>query len=313
MSNTTEDVLRETMANLLGGADQRAGDAVGRLAYQYGSAELLGECVLFARYNFVDGWPSDLEALSRVGSFPWVVAEHELNVALYQALLAMYASAYDNLRRATEITMVGALFISGRAAIEESTGWVTSERHTPFFSTALARLLQDRRFGALEAETEWAGRLRAWYGRLADVTHVRGMDYWVRSRVSSGRNGMTLPSHDSGALENVADAYITTVQHVCTMLATANPVLLHGLPLDEKFGLDPPMGGFFNSLQAERLWRLLPVDVQPFFKQLAQTDPDVAAVIRHIGGLPDLTDEQIQAQAEHIRHFIERHRAKASD
>jgi hypothetical protein len=252
VASQLEEMLRETEANLLAGAEQRAADAVRLLVGEYRAGQLLGECVAFVRYNFVDGWRGDLDALSRVGWFPWVVAEHELNVALYQILLAMYSSVYDNLRRATETTLIGALFVSGRAACEESSGWVMSERPTPFFSNALVRLLRENRFRALDEQTGWAGRIKNWYYDLANVTHVRGKDHWIERSVLQ-KDGMAVPAYDTGAVESAADAYIATVQHLCTILATSNPVLLHGLPLDEKFGLETPWSGYFNALQAERL------------------------------------------------------------
>jgi hypothetical protein len=313
MASQTEEMLKETQANLLAGADQRAADAVRQLVGEYHAGGLLGECIAFSRYNFVDGWPGDLNALSRVGWFPWVVAEHELNVALYQVLLGMHSSVYDNLRRATEITLIGALFVSGRAALEESSGWVMSERPTPFFSRALDRLLKGGRFRALDAETKWAERIRSWYWRLADVIHVRGKDHWIEHSVM-WKNGMAVPSYDSGAVEKAADAYITTVRHLCTILATANPILLHGLPLDEKFGLEASMSGYFNTIHAERLWRLLPEDDRPFARRLFESDPEVAAVIRHFDGLRDLTAEDIRTQAKRIEELIESHRtARGAD
>jgi hypothetical protein len=298
-----EELLRDTQTNLLVGADERAAEAVELLAGQYPASQLFGECIAFARYNFVDGWPSHLDALSRVGWFPWVVAENELNIALYQLLLGMYSSVYDNLRRATEITLIGALFVSGRAAREESVGWVMSERPTPFFSRALERLLRERRFQDLDNRTGWADTIHSWYWSLADVTHVRGKDRWINRSVLE-KNGMSVPALDSAAAVGAADAYVATVQHLCTILATTNPVLLHGLPLEEKFGLEPPMGGFFNSLQAERLWSLVPGRTRPFFRRLLEVDPDVAAIVGHVEGMPDLTDSQIEAQAADLRRFM---------
>jgi hypothetical protein len=294
-----EDMLMETQANLLAGADQRATDAVQFLG-RCDASQLLGECIAFARYNFVEGWPSDMDALSRVGWFPWVVAQHDLNVALYQVLLAMYSSVYDNLRRAIEITLIGALFVSGRAAREESSEWIASKRPTPFFGKALERLLRESRFQALDYQTGWAYKIKTSYWRFADVTHVRGRNHWINRSVLF-KEGMSVPAFSAAAAERAAGAYIATVQQLCTILATTNPVLLHGLPLDEKFGLDPPMSGFFNSVQAERLWELLPKDTHLFFSRLLETDPDVAAMIDHVEQMPNLTDAEIELQADRLR------------
>lgn len=37
---------------------------------------------------------------------------------------------------------------------------------------------------------------------------------------------------------------------------------------------------------------------------LVDTDPDVAAVIRHVDEMPNLTDQQSKAQAEQMRHLL---------
>lgn len=303
-----ERMLRETQANLLAGSDQRATETVDLLAGRFADSEILGECIAFARYNFIEGWPQHEDALSRIGWFPWVVAENELNVALYQIFLTMYSSAYDSLRRAVEITLVGALFVSGRAAREESQGWVMSERPTPFFAKALERLLKEPRFQALDGEIGWGDKTKRWYWSLADVTHVRGKDHWINRSVVH-KEGMPIPAFSAGEAERAARAYIEAVQQMCTILAATNPVLLHGLPMDEKFGLDPPIGGFFNTTQTERLWRLLPDETQPFFRGLLETDPDVAAVVRQIEGMPDLTDAEMDEQADRIERLIDEHRS----
>lgn len=92
------------------------------------------------------------------------------------------------------------------------------------------------------------------------------------------------------------NATIDTISQVAVVVTLTNPTLIVGLPIDEKFGLNPPASGVFNQGQAERLRALVPVELLPHLLKLAESDPESAAVIDWIRTRPDLTEEDVKEQ-----------------
>ena len=109
--------------------------------------------------------------------------------------------------------------------------------------------------------------------------------------------GKHVPHFAKEALAKTLDTYVETIRKTASILAIINPILLVGLPLDEKFGLNPPVSGFFNEAQAERLFHLVPNEAQQFFDKLVKTDKEVLVVVEWCKQLPDLTPDDLEAQA----------------
>ena len=83
-------------------------------------------------------------------------------------------------------------------------------------------------------------------------------------------------------------------------LALYNPILLVGLPLPEKFGMNPPFSGFYEQGESDLLWELLPEKYQPFFREVWQSDAEVLSLIQWFDSLPTLTKEESE---ESVRQF----------
>jgi hypothetical protein len=80
------------------------------------------------------------------------------------------------------------------------------------------------------------------------------------------------------------------------------------LPLDEKFGLNGPAGGFLREHEVESLKAVLPDDACKLLQDMSAADPDVQAAVEHFEGLPDLTKEERRKQQEKWGLLFEQHR-----
>jgi hypothetical protein len=108
------------------------------------------------------------------------------------------------------------------------------------------------------------------------------------------------------ALERVLDLYVATVRHICTVMAASNPALLVGLPLDEKYGLNPPMGGLYNDAQSMRFRNLVLDETKSFFSKVALEDDEVVQIVNYIQSLPNLTDEDLESQSENWKQLTDK-------
>jgi hypothetical protein len=278
--------------NLAVGLPQVIDAGLNFMLQEYRGVKALENALWFTEYALVEGLPSDVESLKRIGWFPQSEARIELDEALNQILLGAYKSSYDNLRRAMEMTVVSLFFASSSSTVEDARKWMNGETNTPFFSNILDVLFVLPHFQALNAAINWKGQIKAFYWSLSDVMHVRGMPSGIRAIQPlrlKGKSGNLLRRHIT-ALEQVLDVYVFTIRHICTLLAAYNPVLLVGLPLYEKFGPDVPVGLGFYDEQARKLFSLVLEDAKPCFKKVVEEDRDVIEIVKHIEGLPDFQE-----------------------
>jgi hypothetical protein len=287
---------------LLTGVDELTEASVTFIRTNIADWPLLLDCIAFTGSDLQEAPPAIIEKLTRVGFFPWVEASREFDQALNQAILCHYKCVFDHLRRALELTILGAFFTSDASNHREAREWVDSDRKSPLFSRTLDALLMLPRFSGLDAETAWSEMLRNFYWQLCDVVHVRGQlrSYRHIQPTSGYVGGIATSQFTPESLRLALDCFITTVMHCATIVALTNPVLLVGLPIDEKFGLNPPASGLLNERQAERFVGLLLPETQQFLKKLATRDAEVQSMVAWVHGMPDLTDEEVAHQAEFL-------------
>lgn len=278
----------------------------------YAHKEILYSCIDFMDYDLIETSRSDLETLSRIWLFPTREASEELNECLHRIISSFYKAAFDNLRRALEIVIVGCYFSQKNIDAIHAREWLNSKRETPLFSRAIKSLLQNERIKKIEQDTLWVTKLKCFYWDLSDVIHVRGEKYSFNSLQPTmfSYNGLNTPYRSVNNLEKTLNMFIQTFQHICTIIAITNPILLIGLPLEEKCGINGPMTGFFCESQAVSLWNLLIPDTKPFFEELIKRDTEVISITDYFNSLPDITDEEFAKQIMDFKKFMSEAKTK---
>jgi hypothetical protein len=89
-------------------------------------------------------------------------------------------------------------------------------------------------------------------------------------------------------------------------MAAANPIILVGLDMDAKFGLNGPVSGFYSDGQSELLRALILDEARPFLEATAAEDPEVVGLREWHSALPDITEEELALQAEQFRKDYEK-------
>lgn len=285
---------------ILGGANDRAARTAAFMREEYSSRALLETCQDFIFNDLFDAPRSDFGSLKRIWFFPWFEIQRDCGEALNHVLLTSYKSVYDNCRRALELAVTAAYFLQDRIAEQQAREWVRSKRETPLFTRALAELLKGGRFREVDAASGWAFSIKGFYWRLSDVVHVRGEEASFQKMQPTHLtcSDVAVPEFSETSAQLALDTFIETIRHIATVVAIENPVLLVGLDLDSKFGLNPPLSGFFQDGQASRLRSLILPSAVSALDNLAKHDDDVKSVQAWISGLPDISDEDLKRQCD---------------
>ena len=286
---------------LLAGAHERMTATVNFLQREYVKKPLFDTCSDFAFVDMSDVPRSDWDSLRRVWLFPWFESQRELGECLNQCFMGAYKAAFDNCRRALELAVVGAYFVQATVPDANARAWMKSDRETPLFSRAVGELMKTDRFAKAAL---WGDEVKRFYWQLCDVVHTRGRKFSLNSMQPSTLHftDVSLPQFTPNSLTVVLDHFIATVRHIATIVAIENPSLLFGYDLPAKFGLNPPLSGFFEEAQASRLRDLLLEPVREAILTMADGDEEALSVREWLDGLPQISHEEF---AEQVRDHDE--------
>jgi hypothetical protein len=270
-------------------AIERARLADAFIREKYSQSVAFQESLNFLKNDLVDCMRSDIESVGRLWLFPAFEAWSELLECLNRIIECSYKASRDNMRRALELILVGAYLSQSHISPDEAKLWLKSMSETPFFSKTVKRLVALPRFDMLKKMHQWDLILKEFYFGLCNTIHTNGEKHSLNKiqPVSRVINSVRVPSLNEEALRISLDLYLETVGHIALILAAYNPVLLVGLPLFEKFGDNPPMCGYFEEAQSERLWGLISPEYRPTLQSIVKTDEEVLEVEKWMDGLPD--------------------------
>lgn len=266
----------------------------------------------FGLNTLFDGIPSSFDILKKVGFFPFAEAGMDLEYAISHALCGANKSAYFNLRSFLELSFTGLYFISQAATEAEGKEWIKGVAFTPFFNRSLKRLLMLPEYAAAEPHIVYSQLLRNTYNSISDRTHTRGTPHGHLELNRSNRPQF---------VENSLIEFIETAERCCESLAVTlaiqHPIVLIPLPMDEKFGLNPPLSGFLQDYDVCCLKSFISSMTLQWLESFAASDPNTQGLREWVESQPDLTEEQWQEQFRHQEEFLSQmsraHRTKDDD
>ncbi|MBR9918020.1 hypothetical protein GYB29_10145 [bacterium] len=289
------------------GIEDRVNTSLEFIRTGYDKYEELKRAIDFIEYLLSDTIKSDIEQLSKLGYYPATETEMELDHSIKHALIGSYKSAFADLRRALELSIIAVYLSSEKTERRKAVDWVMSNNDTPGFSKSVSQLITHGRFKDINDNCDWKSNLQNLYWLLSDFSHNKGQLKGYRELNSTNffTAGTSAPSVKIETLKEFCDYYINTVKEIVAIQALYNPIILVGVPFDEKFGLEGPMSGFFNEGQAESVNNLIPDNYREYFDTIVDTDEEIKSVKDYFDSLPDLTEEDLKQQAERQKEFFE--------
>lgn len=296
--------------------DERVAESVRYLQETYHRKDRLYVCQEFMDYVYADCFRGSFKEWDKHGGFPAVETGHQFDYAIKQALVGSYQAAFGHLRSCFELTLLSVYFsfekhfldgenwlaMSGldwKAAQRQERKWLDSLTDTPFFSSMLKVLKKKERFADFDAACAWLEKLKSNYYLLSDHTHIKGykMGTQAMNAVRSHFNSSSFHPINTDSLSLFLDAVIQTIENLAVMIALYNPVVLVELDLEEKFGINEPIG-FIHPGQSRQLLSLIPPAYQSYFEQLAKTDQEIMDISHWVDSLPALSESELRKQFE---------------
>jgi hypothetical protein len=246
-------------------------------------------------YNEVgDLVPQTLPKFASGHFFPYLESHYELESSFELCKQGFYRHSLFALRSVLELALLGLYYDKDDQAEIDIQNWLRSAEDTPRFNTLLRGLFGSDRFRLFNDELGLRDEVSKLYGGrdgLSDHVHVRG--YYFSSHAHFRAN---VNRFNEASLRRYAQFMERVVEAITTMMLLKYPIGMQPLPLFSKYGFNPPVGGFLDEDAHPLVVAVLDEPVKQVLQRISDNDPDVQETVRYIHTLPDLTEEELEAQ-----------------
>lgn len=272
--------------------------------YLEGHPEIKGEIANYwwAYYEALDIVPQTFDNFWSGHYFPFSESHYELENSIQLCMEGFYRHSLFALRCVLELGVIGLYFDKEDQAHIEVQEWLRSEDPTPRLKRILKQLFTLDYFNRFDKEFGIQKAIMKLYYQLSDYVHVRGLLYSSTGQSRSNFNQFS----EKSFLRNV-ELCKQVVRYFIEMMLLKYPLGMQGLPLWEKFGLNPPAGGMIEEHTRSIILVVLDEDVKKLLQEISDNDSHVQQVVEHINSLPDMTEEEHKKQSEEWEKRMEGH------
>jgi hypothetical protein len=217
--------------------------------------------------------------------FSAVDARLELINSLNVASICLYKSSIDSLRRAFEIIFIACFFDLKNNNEKEVFKWLESNKRTPSFSNTIDELFKIGNFKKFNDIVKWDIEVKQFYWELSGYTHTKGISKSIYS-VNSTKSFNNTPEFNEESLNNIIELFVKVISFIAINFSLANPILLTGLPVFRKYGVNARLG-IFESNQSDLLNKILPNSYRKVICEIVSSDVELQQEIKRIRELPD--------------------------
>ena len=224
--------------------------------------------------------------------FPLNEAYSHLENSYLLCLEGFYTYSFVGLRRALELTLAYLYYSRNNKAHLEIQPWLKSDEDTPRFSKMIRSLDSIKYYGQFNKQFELSNKIKSLYGELCNYTHIKGLLY---SSVASKSN---VNQMSKTIITKYLHLLFNTINKLNLLMLIKHPIGLYPLPIDEKFGLNIPMGNFLQDHQTRYIFKTIDHRELLFLQNITEHDEKINATKKWINDMPDLSEEEWEKELE---------------
>lgn len=249
--------------------------------------------------------PQPLEKLTSGHFFPYTESYYELENALILCHIGLYRYAFIALRTVLELGLLSVFWDRKDKAHVEIKDWIRSERDTPFKEEIWNGLIAIDNIREFDRRRDFKERVKEVYGELSNYIHTKGYRY-----SSTGQTSLPIAVSVIRFSENTLREWQDLMQRVveinCIVHVLKYPVALQYTPIEDKYGLNTPLGGLLPPWKAEVIRTLFDEQTLPELQSISDDDSQARRIAEQINSMPDVTDREFSNQLlEWDKYMIE--------
>ena len=260
----------------------------------------------FMEYDLDDAFSGSADALSRCGFFPYAELSYEFDAFQNMLLQGAFKSARDSMRRMLDVCLTSVVYLLHMRSGAEARKWISSDADTPQFSKNVKCLKGNSIINTLDMRFDFTDGLKSLYWHLCDFCHTKGVEFstGIRKGSQMAYNGIIIRGFCEDECRMTMEDFVSVVERLAVLIVVHNVGLLAPVDKDAKWGLNPPISGFFYEHQPQRLLDVMPKEYAEYFRTFAETDPTVVSLREYFDALPDISEEEIRLQADEFHKVM---------
>lgn len=249
--------------------------------------------------------PQTLEKFGSGHYFPHSESEYELQTSLGLCLEGIYRQSFVVLRSVLELGIFGVyLDIQDNSHLAVKP-WIKSEIRTPSPRKMMNSLVEIPYFTKFDHRFGLRDEVKTVFEKLGSLVHIKGYKY-----SSSAYNRSNTPQFQERSLRKYCETMFEVVRLISIITLLKYPIGIVSLPIDEKFGMNGPVGGFLQEYQVNKIQSLLKEEERYFLQESAKNDRNIQSIVSQFNSLPDISEEEFRVQMAEWDKFLEENKAK---
>jgi hypothetical protein len=248
---------------------------------------------IWIMHDLLDLIPETVEKFFSGHTFPLMESQYEIEASIAFCMQGFYKHSMIALRNALELGLMSVYWDVDDKSEVDIQSWLKSVENTPFRKNISKRLLQHKHIFTFNEQVHLIDYIDKVYGLLSDFGHTKGAKFSSRGLGRSNVNTFYDKSLHLWLRLFKQVIQIIAVVHICKY-----PIGFQFTPLDDKFGLNGPAGGFLNPHQSNRIKQNLNEDWNKVLQKISDSDDEAVGASEWVNQKPDITQEEFDKQAE---------------
>jgi hypothetical protein len=107
-----------------------------------------------------------------------------------------------------------------------------------------------------------------------------------------------------------SDLLEKVVQLLLSLHILKYPIAIQTTPIQAKFGINGPFGGFLDVFQSDQIKEVLNPSELQLMQSISDNDETAISLAEWVNSQPDISEEDFKKQIEDFYKFIENHNIK---
>ena len=224
--------------------------------------------------------------------FPIKEANHELENSILLCKMGFYKHALTALRSTLELGLLSVYWNLEDQDPAKTQKWLHSHEYTPSNRTVIESLKTNKNIKTFDIQHRFFEDIENLL-ELSNYVHTRGVDYSYND-LSNG----DINCFKEASFLKWLDYFLRVVKIVVIGHVLQYPIALQYTPMGQKFGLNPPAGGFIEPHQSKAIKEFLDEDVVKTLQTISDSNDDAVTTAKLINAQPDITTEEMQKQVD---------------
>ena len=239
--------------------------------------------------------PQTVEKVLSGHIFPVIEAGIELENSVELNKLGFYKHAMIALRNTLEMGILSVYWDIEEKSHIHIQNWLHSLVDTPWKKTIFQKLKTNQNIKNFDDQHNILDYFDVLFKELSNFAHTKGR---IHSSMNLGNANFN--QFNEKSFLRWMDFTRKVVTFITIIHVLKYPIALQYTPLDQKFGINGPVGGFLEPYQSEAIRKFLEKDIVKTLQEISDSDDEATSIAQSINERPDVTENEMREQEKEL-------------